>query len=140
VQSEWGSLTLLPVESGQTPRLELSRESVKNVAVHIEKIGELVRVALDPQRNWLGSWESRAVLYVPRNVRAGLETNAGSITVRGLEGCELGIKASAGKIDLADVYGFMHLAADAGSITGRGLGGYFDVEAQAGSIRLEILD
>jgi hypothetical protein len=73
-------------------------------------------------------------------VRGALETNAGSISVRGLEGCELGIKASAGKIDLVDVYGFMHLAADAGSITGRALGGYFDVEAHAGSIRLEILD
>ena len=34
----------------------------------------------------------------------------------------------------------MHLAADAGSVTGREVGGLFDVETQAGSVRLEILD
>jgi len=80
------------------------------------------------------------VLYVPLDVRAAVQTNAGSVTLRGLEGCELGIKANAGKIELTDVYGLMHLAADAGSITGRGLGGFFDVQTQAGSVRLEILD
>jgi hypothetical protein len=73
-------------------------------------------------------------------VRAALQTNAGSISVRGLEGCELGIKANAGKIELVDVYGLLHLGADAGTIVGRGLGGFFDVEAHAGSVRLEILD
>ena len=34
----------------------------------------------------------------------------------------------------------MHLAADAGSVTGREVGGFFDVETQAGSVRLDILD
>ena len=140
LQSEWGSLTVLPVEPGKSPRLELSPGSAENVAVHVEKVGEVVRVALDPHHNWFGGGECRAVLYVPSNVRASVETNAGSISVRGLEGCELGIKASAGKIDLVDVYGLLHLGADAGSINGRGLGGYLDVEAHAGSIRLEILD
>jgi hypothetical protein len=111
--------------------------------VNVDKQGDVVRVALDPHAagfNWFGSWECRAILYVPRDVRASLETHAGSVNVRNLEGCQLGIKANAGKIDLVDVYGLMHLAADAGSITGRGLGGSFDVEAQAGSVRLEILD
>jgi hypothetical protein len=140
LQSEWGSLTLLPLEPGQRPRLELSRGSAGNVAVHVERVGEAVRVALDPHRNWFGSWECRAKVYVPSSVRASVETSAGSVSARGLEGCDLRIKASAGKIELDDVYGFIHLAADAGSITGRGLGGFFDVEAHAGSIRLEIRD
>jgi hypothetical protein len=102
----------------------------------------VVRVALDPHRsfNWFGGWECRAILYVPRDVRAAVQTNAGTVSVRDLEGCELGIKANAGKIELTDVYGLLHLSADAGSVTGRGLGGYFDVETQAGSVRLEILD
>ena len=140
LRSEWGSLTLVPVEPGRRPRLELSPESMDNVAVHVEKLGEVVRVGLDPHRNWFGGWQCRATVYVPKNVRADVETNAGSVSARGLEGCELGFKADAGKIDLQDVYGFMHLAAEAGSISGRGLGGFFDVQAQAGSIRLEILD
>jgi hypothetical protein len=144
LHTEYGTLSVLPVEPGHSPRLELSRSSSENVEVHVDKLGDVVRVALDPHSgfNWFypGGWECRATLYVPRDVRAALETNAGSVNVRNLDGCELGIKANAGKIDLVDVYGLMHLAADAGSITGRGLGGAFDVQAQAGSVRLEILD
>jgi hypothetical protein len=141
LQSEFGTLALLPVEIGQKPRLEL-RNAPGNIEVHVDKSGDVVRVALDPQPafNWFGGWDCRATLYVPRDVRAALQTNAGSVSVRGLEGCELGIKANAGKIELVDVYGLLHLAADAGSITGRGLGGYFDIETQAGSVRMEILD
>jgi hypothetical protein len=142
LQTEWGNLAVLPVESGQTPRLELSQGSSEHIAVHVDKVGETVRVALDPHRSftWFGGWECRATVYVPRDVRAAIQTNAGSVNVRGLEGCELGVKANAGKIDLVGVYGLMHLAADAGSITGRALGGYFDVETQAGSVRLEVVD
>jgi hypothetical protein len=144
LQAEFGNLSLVPVEPGQRPRLELSRSSGDNVDVHVEKVDEVVRVSLDSRRgfnNWFaGGWECRATLYVPRDVHAALQTSAGSVSVRGLDGCELGIKANAGKIDLSDVYGLMHLAADAGSITGRGLGGFFDVQTQAGSVKLEILD
>ena len=142
LHSEWGSLALVPVEPGQNPRLELSPSSTENVAVHVEKVGDVVRVGLDPHRsfNWFGGWECRAVVYVPRDVRASVQTNAGSVSVRDLEGCELGVKANAGKIDLVNVYGLVHLSADAGSVTGRELGGYFDVETHAGSVRMEILD
>src|ERR1700674_4906150 len=142
LQTDWGNLALVPVEPGQTPRLELSRESVDNIAVHVDKQGSAVGVSLDPQRSfkWFGGWECRATLYVPRDVRAHLQTNAGSVSVRDLEGCELGIKVNAGKIDLVKVYGLVHLSADAGSVTGRDVGGYFDVETQAGSVRLEIMD
>jgi hypothetical protein len=142
LHTEWGNVAVLPVEPGQSPRLELTRGSSDNVAVHVEKLGDVVRVSLDPQRsfNWFGGWECRAVVYVPRDVRASVETNAGTVSVRNLEGCELGIKANAGKIEVVDVYGLMHLAAEAGSISGRGLGGYFDVSTSAGSVQLEILD
>ncbi len=142
LHSEWGTLALVPVEPNQTPRLELSHGSTENIAVHVEKLGDTVRVALDPQRsfNWFGGWECRATLYVPRDVHAHVQTNAGSVSVRDLEDCELGIKANAGKIDLVKVHGLMHLAADAGSVTGRDVGGFFDVETHAGSVRLEISD
>ena len=142
LHSEWGSVAILPVEPGQAPRLELSLGSTEKVAVAVEKVGDVVRVSLDPLRsfNWFGGWECRAAVYVPRDVRASVQTNAGSVSVRDLEGCQLGVKANAGKIDLVNVYGVIHLSADAGSVTGRGVGGYFDVETQAGSVRLEILD
>ena len=146
LQAEFANLSLVPVEPGQNPRLELSRGCTANIEVQVEKAGDVVRVAFNPVSpfnglNWFGGGlDCRAVLYVPRDVRASVQANAGSVSVRGLEACELGIKANAGKIDLVDVYGLMHLSADAGSITGRGLGGYFDVQTQAGSVRLEILD
>jgi len=140
LHTEWGSLTLVPVEPGQQPRLELTRGSAENVAVHVEKRGDTVRVSLEPQRNfnWFGGWDCRATLYVPRDVRAAVQTSAGSITVRDLVGCELGIKASAGKIELERVRGLLHLAADAGSVQGRDIGGFLDVETQAGSVRMEV--
>lgn len=142
LHAEWGNLTLVPVEEGGTPRLEISRESAEHMTVHVEKVGETVRVGIEPQRNfnWFGNWEARAMLFVPRDVHAGIQTNAGSVTVEHLVNCELGIKANAGKIDLRNVYGLLHLAADAGSVTGHGVGGFFDVETQAGSVRLEIVD
>src|SRR5258708_4819113 len=107
LQTEWGNLSLVPVEPGQSPRLELSPGSADNISVHIDKQGDAVRVSLDPQQafKWFGGWECRATLFVPRDVRAHLQTNAGSVSVRDLEGCELGIKVNAGKIDLVKVYG-----------------------------------
>ena len=140
--AEYGNLALLPVEAGRQPRLELSRGSTEHIQVYVEKIDDTGRVSLEPQPTfrWFGGFECRAVVYLPRDVRAAVQTNAGSVSVRNLDGCELGIKANAGKIDLVDVYGLFHLGADAGSITGRGLGGLFDVETHAGSVRLEILD
>jgi hypothetical protein len=143
LRDEWGRLTIVAVEPGRSPRLELTRESADNVAVHVEKLGETVRVALDPRRsmNWFGGgWECRATVYVPTDVRAHVQTSAGSVSVRDLVGCELGIKANAGKIDLSDVHGVIHLAADAGSVNGRAVGGFFDVQTHAGSVRLEISD
>jgi hypothetical protein len=112
LQTEWGTLALMPVEPGQTPRLELSDGSRENISVRVEKIGETVRVSLDPFSSfkWFRGWECRATLYVPRDVHAHVQSNAGSINVRDLEGCELGIKASAGKIDLVKVHGLASIA------------------------------
>jgi hypothetical protein len=142
LRTEFGNLALLPVEPGQRPRLELSRGSADDIDVHVEAEHGVVRVALDPVRGfkWFGGWECRVALYVPRDVRAAIETHAGSVSVRGLDACDLAIKANAGKIDLVDVYGRFRLAADAGGISGRGLGGAFEIETHAGSVRLEILD
>jgi hypothetical protein len=142
LHTDFGSVWLVPVEPGGQSRLELHRNCVDRMAVEIDKHEDRVRVRLEPQPDfaWFRNWDCRATLYVPRNVRASLQTNAGSINVRDLVGCELGIKANAGKIELSDTYGLLHLGADAGSIVGRNIGGFLDVETQAGSIRLEVAD
>src|SRR5919202_2395920 len=142
LHSEWASISLLPVEAERAPRLQLSHGSAEHIDVHVERHGNVVRVALDPHRSFgfFGGWECRATLYVPRDVRAHVQTSAGSVSVRDLEDCELGIKANAGKVELEHVHGVLHLGADAGSVSGRDVGGYLDVETQAGSVRLEVTD
>jgi hypothetical protein len=142
LHTDWGSLAIMPVEASGTARIELTRGSAEHIRVDVEKHGDVVRVALEPQRPlaWLSGWECHVDIYVPRNVRAHIQTSAGSITARDLEGCELGIKANAGKIDLTNVHGLLHLAADAGSVTGRDVGGHLDVETQAGSVRLDVTE
>ena len=92
--------------------------------------------------DWFGgSWECRATLYVPRDVRAHVQTSAGSVSVRDLVGCELGVKANAGKIELTDV---LRRDPSVGGrrqrVNGHDVGGLFDVETHAGSVRLEIAD
>src|SRR4051812_27365635 len=65
LHAEWGSLLLVPVEPGEQPRLELTRGTPENVLVQVDKRGDTVRVAIEPQRhfNWLGGWDCRATLY-----------------------------------------------------------------------------
>src|SRR5947209_16725888 len=94
VHAEFGTRALLPVEPGYSPRLEIARGGSDNIEVRIEKLANVVRVSLDPMPalNWFGGWDRRAELYLPKDVRASVQTNAGSMSVRGLEGCELSIK------------------------------------------------
>ena len=142
LQTEYGSLTLVPVEADMAPRLELAHGSREHFDVRVDRVGERVRVALDPRHafNWFGGRECRATLYVPRDIRADIQADAGRVTVEDLVGCELRIRTNAGKIALQNVFGRCHLAADAGSVSGHRVGGSFDVETRAGSVRLEIVD
>src|SRR5579864_3421131 len=77
LHAEYGSLALMPVEAGRQPRMELSRGSVDHIEVYVDKVDDAVRVTLEPRPafRWFGSWECRAVVYVPRDVRASLQTN-----------------------------------------------------------------
>src|SRR5690348_15941508 len=91
LQTEFGNLALLPVEPGQSPHLELSR-GFEHIDVRIDKVDGVVRVDLAQRdgMSWFGNWECRAVLYLLQDIRAALQTSAGSISVRSFEGCELG--------------------------------------------------
>jgi hypothetical protein len=142
LQADFGQFELVPVEPGGRPRLELSHGSAERTSVHVDTYGQTVRVALEPDHTFhlFGGWECRATVYVPRDVRAHVQTSAGTVRVRDLEGCELGIKANAGKIELVRVHGLLHLGADAGSVTGHDVGGLLNVETQAGSVRLVVTE
>jgi hypothetical protein len=142
LHTEWGELTLLSVEPGEQPRMELHGGASEHIAVAVDRHDDRVRVRLEPQHNfaWFGGWDCKATLHVPPDVRAHVQTSAGSVRVRNLSGCELGIKTNAGKIDLINVHGVLHLAADAGTVMGRDVGGYLNVETQAGSVRMQVTE
>ncbi len=72
-------------------------------------------------------------------MRATVRADAGRLRARDLDGCELSLHAEAGAVDIENVRGRILVRASAGKIEGRGLAGTFDVEANAGEIRLGIV-
>src|SRR4051794_11615633 len=94
--TDWGGLSFVRVEPGQAPRLELTHGSAEQGSVRVEKVDDVVRVSIDRHGalNWFGAWDFRATVYVPSDVRAAVQTNAGSVSVRNLDGCELDIRAT----------------------------------------------
>jgi hypothetical protein len=134
------SVAIVPVSGDEAPHLEAIGRGADRLDLRIDRVGDRVNVAIEPFRQftWWGGWDTRLVVHVPPAVSARVETSAGSIDVRHLDGCDLDLKASAGRIDLDSVRGRLKLAADAGSIRGHDLAGRIWAETQAGSIRLEI--
>ncbi len=134
------SVAIVPVGADETPHLEAIGRGADRLDLRIDRVGDRVNVAIEPFRQftWWGGWDTRLVLHVPPTVSARVETSAGSIDVRQLDGCDLELKASAGRIELNNVRGRLKLAADAGSIRGHDVAGRIWAETQAGSIRLEV--
>jgi hypothetical protein len=60
------------------------------------------------------------------------------VRVAGLKDCELDVTTDAGTADVRDVHGKLTLRTSAGSIFGQRVGGTFDVQAAAGSVKLEV--
>lgn len=141
VTSDLGSLTLLPVAPGAEPRVEVSGRDVNRIDVTVDRDGNTVRVRVrrrPSMRHWFGSWDGATVVHVPRDVRARLHTDLGSIEARDLGPCDLRISTDAGRIAVEDVTGRLRLAAAAGKISGRRLAGSLDAETDAGAISLAI--
>jgi hypothetical protein len=141
LKSDLGSIHLEPVATGEEPRIEATGHDAGRITVNIRRDGDLVKVKIDQghsnRRMW-GSWDARITVYLPRDVRAAVHTDAGSVEARDLGPCELKLTSDAGRIQLRNVRGRLRLATDAGQVTGKGLAGSFDVETDAGKVDLAI--
>src|SRR5438309_1271123 len=89
-------LTLLPVEAGQPPRVVADGPDAQRVQVSTELRGDelRVRVEQDGILTWFSRWDLRIVVYVPRDLRARVRSDAGAIDVRGLGRCDLELKTN----------------------------------------------
>ncbi len=146
LRTDLGSLVVVPVKVGEEPRIEAVGRGADQLELRIERVQEqeqeqeTVRVEVEPFRQftWWGGWDTRLLAHVPPALVARIETGAGSIAIRGLDGATLAVRTNAGRIELTEVRGRLRLSADAGSIAAHAIAGALDIEAQAGSIRLEI--
>jgi len=144
LRTDLGSLVVVPVKAGEEPRIEAVGRGADQLELRIERVQEqeqeTVRVEVEPFRQftWWGGWDTRLLAHVPPALVARIETGAGSIAIRGLDGATLAVRTNAGRIELTEVRGRLRLSADAGSIAAHAIAGALDAEAQAGSIRLEI--
>ncbi|QSQ20654.1 hypothetical protein JY651_36285 [Pyxidicoccus parkwayensis] len=133
------SVTVTPLTEGEKPYL-LAHGPVE---VHVRERGTVTSVELSMREGggfWSFLWRSmpQVELFLPADARARLKLDAGMVRVAGLKDCELEVSTEAGAADLRDVHGKLTLRASAGSILGQRVGGTFDVQAAAGSVKLEI--
>ena len=134
--SDFGTVRLEPVGSGEQPRLEVIGRNLARLHVHLSQAGDIVRCHVD--QDCFGVRDLDFVLLLPREVQARVHADLGSIEATDLGPCELELTTNVGQIRVENVHGRLRLASDAGAISGRGLVGSLDVETDAGSIHLEI--
>lgn len=129
-------LTLVPLAEGESPRVEASPD----VPLEVKESGKLTRVTATPVFERFDFWRSmpQVWLHLPRDVRARVSTDAGTLWAEGFSGCALQLSTSAGVIDLRDVHGQLVLRASASTIRGVRVGGTLDVETSAGAIKLDV--
>ncbi len=136
-----GAVALVPADPGTEAFLEVTGRDATGIGVRVTRAGHVVRVDVRRDTGFRRSderGETSVVLHVPADIRAQLDTEAGSIEARGLGPCALAVRTGAGRIALSDVYGRLQLSAGAGQIAGHGLGGSIDIQANAGAILLEV--
>lgn len=136
------NLTLMPVEPGGVPRVEIQGRRGSKMPIELKREGDRVVISASggPETwPWPGAGiVRRMTLYVPAHVRARVRQEFGNVFIEKLTGCDLDLSASAGSIVLEEVRGRMAIAVDSGTISGTGLAGTFSVVSQAGSVKLEI--
>ncbi len=135
-------ITVLPVERGGEPRLEVEGGRGEIAPVEFKREGDqlIITSSTNPAAwPWPGAGMVRKLtLLVPEHVRARIRQDFGQLFVERLAGCDLELSASAGTISLEDVKGRLKISVDSGTVTGERLGGTFDVVSQAGSVKLAI--
>jgi hypothetical protein len=133
-------IDVVPVEKGGTPRLETRHDSAE-LGIDLHQTDGVVVLRFGPAQagwRWFQKGHAGMTLFVPKNVRARIRNDMGSVRISELQGCDLDVSTSAGQIRLDHVRGRLKLHADAGEIKAEHVGGSVDAECSAGSARLGI--
>jgi hypothetical protein len=132
------ALVVSPLPEGEKPYLVTHGR----VEARIHEHGRLTKVELVPREAGFLSlfWRQggHAELFVPANVKAKLQLDAGAVRVSGLKDCELELSTDAGTANLRDVHGKLQLRTGAGRILGERVGGTLHVQANAGAVKLDV--
>ncbi len=132
------TLIVRPLPEGEKPYLRTHDA----VDVQMRERGNVTRVdvGLGEGGFWSFLWRSmpHVEVFLPADVRARLKLDAGMVRIAGLKDCELEVSTEAGTADVRDVHGKLTLRTGAGSIFGQRVGGTLNVQAAAGSVKLEV--
>jgi hypothetical protein len=132
------AITLMPLPEGEKPFLVAHGP----VDARVRERGHITRVELSIREGgfWSFLWRNmpHVEVFVPADVKARLKLDAGMVRVAGLKDCELEVATDAGTADVRDVHGKLTLLTSAGSIFGQRVGGTLNVQAGAGSVKLEV--
>lgn len=132
-----GAVIIRPVEPDAAPRLVVSGPEAERYEVTIDAGSDQVTVNASYQGRYGGFFDSegtRLILHLPREVRATVEADQGTIAGAGLGPCELTLRSDTGKVRLHDSSGRLRLATDVGSIDAQRLEGEVTLETDAGKI------
>jgi hypothetical protein len=140
LQTTASDLELVPIERDGVPRIE-SRHDPMELGIGVKVVDGVVQLRFGPAESgwrWLKQAHAGLTLYLPKNVRARIRNDMGSVRIQNLDGCDLDVSTSAGQLRLEDVHGRLKLHADAGEIRADHVGGSLDVSCNAGSAKLSI--
>ena len=139
-RADWGSTTLLPVQAGEEPRLEVRGRDAGRVQVDVSRVGDAVRVQVSKSGGPrpFGRLDAEMTLFVPREIGGRAHADVGRVQARDLGPCDLRLGTDAGSVRASAITGRLWLQSDAGSVEARNLAPCdLTVRSEAGSVRLE---
>jgi hypothetical protein len=139
LSSPGGAISLVPLGPNETAYLEANGPRLEDLNVDI-RTAEDLEVRIEGHLQPSGGEGTSLTLHIPADLPARISSEAGSIDVDGMTACDLTLSLGAGRITLRDVHGRLRLVAGAGQISGYAVGGQLDVDLNAGTLVLEILD
>lgn len=127
---------VIGIDEGETPRVETPGDA----GLTVTERGNVTRVELSEPIDHIPFFFAggTVTLYLPRNVKARISTDAGTLYAENLSQCDLTMATGAGVVDLIDVHGRVYVRSGAGTIKGVKVGGTLDLETHAGTVTLDV--
>src|SRR5687768_14964532 len=94
LESDLGSIDLVPVREGEEPRIEVTGEDAGEVDITVSRDGDRVKVIVDRSGRFHHPWrgrEARVIVHLPREIHARVQSDVGAIDARDLGPCDLSI-------------------------------------------------